>query len=444
MLLKTKHLIDIYLFIRRNRMNKCWILPLLFLIVINCTNDPDILISKSDYKAVVGGSVYPDSIRAKVSLVLQSDTVYSTWSDPGTGEFLFTDIPFGGYTIVASHGTWHGDEYIRIDEPFHHVYLIHMLYGGNYFRDIEPSAMSVLNASYIAKYPEFTLSLHSKSGTFVNNVTIASPAHLDTIKTVKRDSYVYTFSFPTEALLSCSTLSVAVNLTISGNSQSAYHDSLLLEYSIDTTGYDSILTHMSIRQMDPDFQNEDSFPCESPITILFNDAMHWQSVEENTTINPSVPLNFVWRDNVLDIIPSNSLTPLTRYTLTIDTGAMTIDSSHLRAPFHLHFTTGRLSFFTHYWPLHGAGDVPLNAPFEFYSSISLTAELLQAGFSITPDVDSLAFIEIEEGRIEIEHAPLLPDTTYQITIDSSLQSKKGAMLGKEFIIRFQTVTTGNP
>jgi hypothetical protein len=64
--------------------------------------------------------------------------------------------------------------------------------------------------------------------------------------------------------------------------------------------------------------------------------------------------------------------------------------------------------------------------------------MLREAFSITPPVDSLVFSSPDEGVVEVSHATLLPDTTYTITIDTTLSSRKGTTSGEILVIRFRT------
>jgi hypothetical protein len=231
------------------------------------------------------------------------------------------------------------------------------------------------------------------------------------------------------------------------SSGSITQDSLSFDFHIDSTGLDSALTSDLVANVI--FNNSFSslrstktaFAIEGEIIVLFAHKMDNESVERSIMTAPSFSPNFFWQDNMLTIVPANSLVPQTNYTLTIGSGAQTSDSVKFRVPYAINFTTGSTDYFREYWPLDKEIGVARNVPFRFSFNYSVEPALLNAAFSITPLVDSLSFSTKKAGEILIGHAELLPDTTYKIVIDGSLSSSKGTVLGKDLQISFRTSGT---
>jgi hypothetical protein len=166
--------------------------------------------------------------------------------------------------------------------------------------------------------------------------------------------------------------------------------------------------------------------------------MNKQSVENNITLQPHVPFTFFWSGDTLSIIPANSLQQDTTYTVTIGDETMTTDSVPFRCPFSFFVTTSSSTFFSDYWPLDSAKNINRVIPFTYKSPYTLEAAPLRDAFSIIPAVDSLEFTATQSGMVEVRHAALDPDTTYQITVNGSLMSRKGTLLGEDLIIIFST------
>jgi hypothetical protein len=261
--------------------------------------------------------------------------------------------------------------------------------------------------------------------------------------------YIRIVIFDIDSLFSVDTLKVAIVIKHSGNGSLFPSDSIILTYPIDSTGLDSVLTDKLVRQTGSGvFRNNglihvdhsiESHNLEEEILIDFFNPMDRQSVEKSITTQPQFAATFFWSDNILRIVPSNSLLPDTTYIITIGTKAMTMDSVFFRCPFRLTVKTSSESFFYNYWPLNSAMNIDPVLPFVFYSNYSIEPHLLRDAFSITPSVDSLTFEMTEPGIVKVYHAPLLPSTKYQIVIDSSLISLKGTLLGKDLNTSFTTI-----
>jgi hypothetical protein len=439
--------------------NKCilikWIV-LATLLFLQCSKGPDIIITGNVSNAIIFGIIRPVTIKAQVNLLKGSDTIASVQTDGVNGNFEFSNISPGNYVIEATGKGRFTEQDIIINENSFRSDLF-MSQGNscirlyNYGIDSIISPLSMNNNKSVSII--FTI---KNDATPLEKPFIVYPDHLSDDYTLTekysesalQKTIVLSFK-PDSLFLSDKTkkLAITYRYNLKYNSGLMKTDSAKFYWDIDTSGYDSASTlkflkyiYAGTNQLQIPDKKLNIYP-EDAIIIAFNQTMNKGSVEKSLFFAPSFKKVFFWEnDSICRIVPSNALQEGYNYTMTIDTATMTSDSQFLRCPIAINFHVYKTSFFVKYSPLDGATNVPLILPFTFESSFDIAPELLKAAFSIIPPVDSLEFVLTRPGLVSLNHAKLLPATSYNITIDSSLVSRKGSPLGEQFEFTFTTVS----
>ena len=426
------------------------LVAVLALCMFQCNDKPDVSISFGNNTSVVFGRAVPETLNTQVYLLKDDDTISSTVTNKRNGSFVFKDLPFGIYTIKASCGDWFAEDIINVSESIENTYL-NMCRGRGSLEHTNITPGEKITTALLVNDSILSINIRIKNATFLQPGLIIEPKRLsDGFLIDTSNSYdTRIVKFCIDSLFSVDTLKVTVLIKHSGNGSLSLKDSIILTYPIDSTGLDSVLTDKLVRQVGPDVYryNESSSTShwivnhnpEKEILIGFVKPMNRQSVEKSITIQPPFAATFFWSNNILSIVPSNSLLPDTTYKVTIGTPAMTMDSIFFRCPFTISVRTLGGSFFYNYRPLKNALYTDPVLPFVFFSYYSIEPQLLRDAFSITPPVDSLRFEMSETGDVRVYHATLLPSTKYEIVIDSSLTSRKGTQLGEDLSIPFTTI-----
>lgn len=423
---------------------------ILSLCIFQCNDKPDVNISLNDNTSVVWGTAIPETLSTHVYLLKNDDTISSTITNKSNGSFVFTDLSFGIYTIKGSCGDWFAETTLSVFDSRVGTYL-HMYRGGGYLDYTNITPGEKITPALLKNDSTLPLNIRIKRAVYLESGLIIQPKRLFgnfTIDTSKGyDTRIVYFCI--DSLFSVDTLKVTVMIKHSENGSLFLTDSIILTYPIDSTGLDSVLTDKLVRQIGSDvYRSNESgstehwivnHNLEDEILIDFARPMNRQSVEKSITTQPPFAATFFWSNNILKIVPSNSLLPDTEYNITIGTKAMSKDSIFFRCPFTLTVRTSGESFFYDYWPLNNSMNIYPVLPFVFSSNYSIEPQLLRDAFSITPSVDSLRFEMSDPGIVRVYHATLLPSTKYQIVINSSLISLKGTLLGKDLSTSFTTI-----
>jgi hypothetical protein len=377
-----------------------------------------------------------------VALIGVFDTLALTTADK-KGAYVFRDVPSGYYEVCAWSGDWFvAAERVHVGRHLEQVEHLRMVRGGailSWFRDVARDTTIAFTDLERDGALRLEIDLRSSivaigSGTLLS----VEPAYLGDIVQSAYDAYELAIEAPADVVFQTDSLALTIGATLAGSNRM---DSVRLVYAVDTVGFDSLMTARMIHEWEPR-NGAKGVDRERAIHMRFAQRMDRPSVENSISLQPAANLEFFWSDRELSVVPANSLDASTTVTLTIDTTAMTHDSVRFRVPIRLSFTTNDPDFFRDHWPLHAAENAPPEAPFFFESVYTLDSSLFVAAFSIQPEPDSLTFSPANEHRIRVHHGTLLPDTTYTITIDGSLSTRKGTLLGSDKKIVFHTGSNG--
>jgi hypothetical protein len=422
-------------------------------LLARCEKQPDVIISFTEPVAQVYGAPNPDSIDVRVRLVQGADTVSSTTYRAGAGFFVFHNVPYGEYECIATaKSDLCGRMYVFVDKP--HVSLSRLeLFSGDGYVWWSPGETTLRPRH---AYSLDSIRLHVECRTrarFAPQPLSIAPAKLgmDAAMTVSRYRKRCVASFPIDSLFRQDSLRLVIRYVVAGVDGAAERlDSATHVFAIDSAGLDSTLTARMIAHIGDGTryywkkaENEparlEQFNPEGDIRIVFARAMNWQTVEENVSVQPAVPFTCFWSSDTLRISPARFLHHDTVYTVTIGTGAMSLDSARFRRPYSFEVHPRRESFFNAYWPLDGAVGVNCSSPLRFSCTYAVDTAAFRDAFSIEPAPDSLSIDSSDESWIQMRHTGLLPGTDYTMRIDKSLRSRKGIPLENDLVISFSTV-----
>ncbi len=189
----------------------------------------------------------------------------------------------------------------------------------------------------------------------------------------------------------------------------------------------------------------------SPVSITFDKPMANQSTQSAFHISPSVRGNFNWSDDgkTMTFIPSTLLSPATKYTVTIDTTALSILNTSLDS-------TCKFSFYTKpAFPVSIIKTYPENNSDDISTTVKLVVEFN------TPMIDSsfdgnilfqdsagnsinmayhLSYEPNGNGYLRISpFDPLNYNSKYQVIIKSMVQSANTSTLVSDYKINFRTI-----
>jgi hypothetical protein len=188
---------------------------------------------------------------------------------------------------------------------------------------------------------------------------------------------------------------------------------------------------------------------ESYFEIDFKQNMDQASVESRITLSPPTLFSFMWPYTSMQtvrIVPLQPLKTNSRYSVALDSGYQDLQHRYYGRSKEFPFKTRPLAL-SYYYPLNGQVDVPRTTPIIFrFSDIPDTTDFL-SHCSIAPALDSLvespptgASPDWSYHDVEciINHAAFRADTTYTITLDSTMADQFGVPMGRSYVIQFST------
>lgn len=138
-------------------------------------------------------------------------------------------------------------------------------------------------------------------------------------------------------------------------------------------------------------------------------------------------------------IPGDDLKSGQTYRITLDSTIQFEDSTRIRGGLGWEFTTRPLSLnIEKCYPRIGTTMAVPEKPFLLVFNTSIDSTSLVNGISIDPPLDSLSF-SLTESRdsVFIHHAALQTETTYRLTVDSTVTDRQGASLRYPRTITFE-------
>ena len=317
-----------------------WLLVCISLVTVclHCGNDSDVAIYGPRMTSLIYGYIFGCPSQTRVYLINGTDTVASTSAKPPSNKFVFRDIPYGIYKLSAFSGEFAAETEIDVFEPSFRE-ILYLQYKGILIKKIYPEYGSTIDAGDLCDDSLWVTIRFNQKSTYNESEDPISiqPRFLEkNISIQKTESELQAF-FPTSDILKTDSLFITFRFMHVNSDGNPKRDSAVLIYNIDTTGYSRLQLLAFIEKIEP--ENLLQISREGSISIHFTTPMNRSSVENNISFSPPFDANFFWTDKIIKIVPSNSLEPSAAYTISIDTGAMTLDSNRFKYPAHIQFTT---------------------------------------------------------------------------------------------------------
>ncbi len=187
--------------------------------------------------------------------------------------------------------------------------------------------------------------------------------------------------------------------------------------------------------------NDTSVYLTSSFNIYFNSLIDSNSLANNITITPHV--NGKWKTDyyyMRDIIfyPDSGFKGNTWYEITFSTGIKDTFNNHLPSPITLRFKT--VSFIvTSTYPWNGQQNVYLWENISTTFSAYIDTSSVRSAFNISPPVNGMFTYSYYPIQFTFDpYQYLLQDTTYTVTIGTSLRSMAGDTLKTPYVFSFKT------
>jgi hypothetical protein len=185
----------------------------------------------------------------------------------------------------------------------------------------------------------------------------------------------------------------------------------------------------------------------SSYSVYFNSPIDSNSLINNVTISPTVTGK--WKIAYYDIrninfSPDFGFTGNTWYEITFSTGIKDTFNNHLPIPHTLRFKSAPFKVMSTY-PSNGQQNVGLLPSISCYFTTHIDTTTARNAFWIAPSVSGV----IEFSPYTLDYFAFkpsqnyLPNTTYTVTILTSMRSTPGDTLATPFVFSFKTASTGN-
>ncbi len=144
-----------------------------------------------------------------------------------------------------------------------------------------------------------------------------------------------------------------------------------------------------------------------------------------------------------EFIPAYGFLPSTQYTLTISTQLRAVDGTQLSSPFSLSFTTDQFRVIGAY-PPDGEFNVGRELQVDIYFNSVIDTASARAALTVVPSVSGQISVypgnRYGGGEILFDHLsdPFAANTTYTVTVDTTVATIQGYHLGSPFTFSFTT------
>jgi uncharacterized protein YvpB len=176
---------------------------------------------------------------------------------------------------------------------------------------------------------------------------------------------------------------------------------------------------------------------DTDIRTSFSKKMDRKSVEENFSITPETPGQFVWIDDTNLSFKPTTLAFDTEYKITISKGTKSLDGSFLEEDLSQSFKTIGSVKVTAFNPESNWSGVSIHSPIRVTFDQEVDKSSAQQKFSITPQVSG-TFSWNGNTMTFTPEKPLAFTTAYTVVEAPGVQSMKGRNSTEEFKVSFTT------
>ncbi|HEY6191764.1 MAG TPA: Ig-like domain-containing protein [Bacteroidota bacterium] len=176
------------------------------------------------------------------------------------------------------------------------------------------------------------------------------------------------------------------------------------------------------------------------IVLVFNSRVD-TSVFSSIQITPDIPGDWWLSYDSTSIYRwvGQDLRNSTSYTMTVNTTAHDRAGNHLPVPFTSSFTTSPFRI-THTYPANHAGNVEVRPYIAFEFAGVLDSATVRSSFRIQPAATGILNLYSNSTNFQFSLGrDLLFDSTYIVTIDTTLRSRQGLRLAEPYVLTFKTL-----
>ncbi len=185
---------------------------------------------------------------------------------------------------------------------------------------------------------------------------------------------------------------------------------------------------------------------DQPVVLYFDQPMNQASVEQAFGVEPPVPGNLVWEDaSTVKFVPSEPLDRSAGYTVTLGEGITSAEGLTAAQGFSFRFETVGTLRVTDTYPGAGSTDVPTDGAIRVVFNRPVTPLTYVRDQANLPN--PLTFDPPVDGQGEWINTsiysfqpsvPLVPGTTYTVTVPAGLTDTTGGLLVEDYVWSFGT------
>jgi len=415
---------------------------------------------------IIGKVIQTDS--EAMVYVSQVDLVDSAAIDPTDGSFEIADLPLGNYDVSIQAFAY------RI---YNKPNVLVTGAGTTYIGEIDLSTVPDLVAEYYPKdqdeivynnrFSRLTISMtftqpmdresvekafstdpptegifywgqYSQAPTWIYYEDAWNRGGFDPGATITTFSKITSFSYRVSQKDSYTDTTYRVNLSTAAMDTSGSHLRFPLEFSFSTVQSSSTLN--GIQTMPYHGDVDVGLLLNNGIRITFPRNMDYESTENALHMTPASDIIFIWpQHNELVVYTGGVLRADTKYTISIDSGAMDRDGNKLGYPFQFSFTTAEVGLSSTY-PSNGELFISTSQDIRLNFNTYMIKSSVQDALTISPTVSGiLEWYSNSKTRLDFNPSTSLKyNTKYTVTIGTEARDIFGTHLKEPYTFSFIT------
>lgn len=406
--------------------------------------DPKIVFPEKERVATIYGNLKLRNVPGKVYL-FDITVIDSVDINPATGTFEFNNVPYGYFTLkivtenYAIYSTGFTISYDR--KVFENIRLSKY---PNILRKVSPRDSANVKA-YSDLVQDTMMLIHMffdekmDSASLFNSITIKPDINFKILNDSNDLQKSFFISLKSDQYFKYPEISFHLDTTLMDMMFRNIDSPIKFVNFPDTTDLKHILNTIVIK--DVIILNQMDFTSEDNVSVVFRHPMDTASVRNGISFLPKLDYSLKWNDNILTIFFTKPIPWNKHCTLVFDSSVVTADRNYRILLYQKKFYSRRMKAnFINLQMVKKNINEPLIFTFNFIPDIST----LKESFRLSPPVEYLLFDYYEE-KIIVYHSPLMPDTTYTLTIDSTLSDMLGHKLPhvKNYTITTDSLTQNN-
>jgi hypothetical protein len=410
-----------------------------------CGEDPNIVFPPNEYKGMIEGYVEPMGVKAKVYLY-EDSLLDSTTNGLNNGHFFFSNVPYGTYKLkfVADSFTTIS-QIFHLSDNFSSSGIISLEKRPSQILIIDPEENSTISYLTNSCFSDTMFNLFIRFDKSIpisrlyNEIKVTPDLPFNIIYNSNYDDSIIRLCISSTLFFKQKVLSFTIHGEIQSDPQFQTYFDHQFNLFPDTSQLKEAVRRQFFTAPYPSALNN-TLKSNNSVSFTFRNVMDHQSVEKSIHLEPESSCDFIWTKTSfgeeLGIMLSNPVKANSTLAVTFDTTMMTKDSIHPELPLFFTFKTVPL-YLVSAEPNYFNRDV--NQSFKYIFNLPVDSASFCNTFSLTPKVDSINVIFSNNYKnIEITHKPLINNTTYTISIDTSVTALNGEKLSTFYKQKFYT------